>query len=101
VSDLVDGLVAMMNSADQVTGPINLGNPDEFTMLELAEKIIAMTGSRSKLERRPLPPDDPRQRQPDIGLARSTLSWQPKVPLDEGLRQTIDYFDRLLGTDAA
>jgi UDP-glucuronate decarboxylase len=101
VSDLIDGLVAMMNSPDAVTGPINLGNPGEFTMLELAEKVIGLTGSRSKIERRPLPPDDPRQRQPDIGLARSTLGWEPKVALDEGLRQTIDYFDRLLGTDAA
>jgi UDP-glucuronate decarboxylase len=98
VSDLIDGLVLMMNSADDITGPINLGNPGEFTMLELAEKVIALTGSRSKVERQPLPPDDPRQRQPDIGLAQSTLGWQPQVGLDEGLRYTIEYFDRMLGT---
>jgi UDP-glucuronate decarboxylase len=96
VDDLVDGLVRLMESGDDFTGPINLGNPAEFTIRELAEKVIALTGSRSKIEARPLPADDPRQRQPDISLARSTLNWAPKTQLDEGLKKTIAYFDATL-----
>jgi UDP-glucuronate decarboxylase len=92
VTDLIEGLVRLMASADEVTGPINLGNPQEFTVRELAEKVIAMTGSRSRIVAEPLPPDDPRQRRPDIGLAKQTLQWEPKVTLEEGLKHTIDYF---------
>jgi hypothetical protein len=86
-----------MNSRNGLQGPVNLGNPGEFTILELAHKIIDITGSGSSLDFRPLPPDDPRQRQPDITLAKTELGWQPKVSLDEGLRKTIEYFDALLG----
>ncbi|MBF0330110.1 MAG: SDR family oxidoreductase [Nitrospirae bacterium] len=96
VDDLVDGLVKMMDSRHDLTGPINLGNPDEFTMLELAQKVIELTGSKSKLAFKPLPADDPMQRKPDITLARKELSWEPKVKLEEGLRKTIAYFDELL-----
>ena len=96
VSDMVDGLVRLMRSPESFTGPVNLGNPVEFTIRELAEKVIALTGSRSKVESMPLPPDDPRQRQPDIALAKRELGWQPKVPLDEGLAKTIRYFDDML-----
>lgn len=94
VSDLVDGLIRLMNTGDEVTGPINLGNPGEFTIRQLAEKIIEMTGARSKLVHKPLPQDDPRQRQPDITRARETLDWVPAVALDEGLKPTIEYFER-------
>lgn len=94
VSDLVDGLIRLMNTGDEVTGPINLGNPGEFTIRQLAEKIIEMTGARSKLVHKPLPQDDPRQRQPDITRARETLDWVPAVALDEGLKPTIAYFER-------
>ena len=96
VDDLVDGLVRLMESGDDLTGPVNLGNPAEFTIRQLAEKVIALTGSRSKIESRPLPADDPRQRQPDITLARSALQWAPKTQLDEGLKKTIAYFDATL-----
>jgi UDP-glucuronate decarboxylase len=96
VSDLVDGLVRLMGTRDDFTGPVNIGNPHEFTMIELAERIIALTNSKSKLVREPLPVDDPRQRQPDITLARSELKWEPKVQLDEGLLKTIEYFDQFL-----
>jgi len=92
VDDLIDGLIRLMESPPEVTGPINLGNPTEFSMRQLAEQVLAMTGSKSQLEFRPLPPDDPRQRCPDIGLARRTLGWAPRVPLAEGLKPTIDYF---------
>jgi UDP-glucuronate decarboxylase len=98
VTDLIEGLVRLMASADEVTGPINLGNPQEFTVRELAEKVIAMTGSRSRIVSEPLPPDDPKQRRPDIDLARQTLRWEPKVTLDEGLKETIAYFDQLLSS---
>jgi UDP-glucuronate decarboxylase len=91
VSDLIDAFVRFM-SEDDLTGPVNLGNPHEFTIRELAEQVIEMTGSSSSLEFRPLPQDDPMQRQPDISLAKSRLSWEPRVQLREGLRQTIDYF---------
>lgn len=95
VDDLIDGLVRMMN-ADDFTGPVNLGNPDEYTILELARKIIALTGSRSKIVNRPLPSDDPTQRQPDISLAKRKLGWQPKVNVDDGLARTIEYFKKEL-----
>jgi UDP-glucuronate decarboxylase len=94
VDDLVDGLMRLMDSPPEVTGPINIGNPAEFTIRELAELVLAKTGSASKLEYRPLPADDPRQRQPNIALARTKLGWAPKVPLEEGLDRTIEYFAR-------
>ena len=96
VDDLVDGLVRLMETSDDLTGPVNLGNPAEFTIRALAEKIIALTGSRSKIESRPLPADDPRQRQPDIGLARTALKWAPKIQLEDGLKKTIAYFDTIV-----
>jgi len=96
VDDLVDGLIRLMESGDDFTGPVNLGNPAEFTIRQLAEKVIALTGSRSKIEAKPLPADDPRQRQPNISLAHSTLNWAPKTQLDEGLKKTIAYFDATL-----
>jgi UDP-glucuronate decarboxylase len=94
--DLIDGLVRLMNSGVEVTGPINLGNPAEITIRELAERILALTGSRSQIVSRPLPLDDPRQRQPDIGKAQSLLGWSPKVSLEDGLRETVRYFESLL-----
>jgi UDP-glucuronate decarboxylase len=97
VSDLIDGLIKMMQTSREVTGPINLGNPGEFTMLELAEKVIKMTDSRSKLVFRPLPKDDPVRRKPDISKAEKVLDWHPSVPLDEGLKKTIEYFSSILG----
>jgi UDP-glucuronate decarboxylase len=96
VTDLIEGLIRLMNSPESFTGPVNLGNASEFSVLELAEKIISLTGSRSKLESRPLPADDPEQRKPDISLARKELDWTPVVGLDEGLKKTIEYFDELL-----
>ena len=96
VDDLVGGLVRLMDTSDDVTGPINLGNPVEFSMRELAELVIELTGSRSEMTHHPLPSDDPRQRQPDITLARGTLGWEPVTPLREGLSRTIAYFDALL-----
>ena len=96
VSDLIDGLVRLMNTPADFTGPVNLGNPGEFTILELAEKVIAMTGSRSKVIHNPLPHDDPKQRQPDIALARSSLDWSPTIALEEGLKDTIAYFKKML-----
>ena len=92
VSDLVDGLIRLMNSEDGVTGPVNLGNPGEFTIRQLAETVIELTGSKSQIVNKPLPSDDPRQRQPDITRARETLGWEPTIPLAEGLRPTIEYF---------
>ncbi len=92
VDDLVDGLIRLMESPDDVIGPINLGNPAEFTIAELAEQVIDLTGSKSALVNRPLPIDDPRQRQPNIALAEARLGWKPTVDLDEGLRKTIAYF---------
>ncbi|MBI5657576.1 MAG: SDR family oxidoreductase [Geobacter sp.] len=97
VSDLVDGLVRMM-ACDGFTGPVNLGNPAETTILEFAKRIIALTGSRSRIVFKPLPADDPKQRQPDIRLAGEKLGWTPRVPVEQGLRETIDYFSALLGT---
>jgi UDP-glucuronate decarboxylase len=92
VDDLVEGMIRMMASRDEFTGPVNIGNPDEFTILELAEKVIRLTGSKSKIVRMPLPPDDPMQRQPDITLAKKELGWKPEIKLDEGLLKTIEYF---------
>jgi UDP-glucuronate decarboxylase len=99
--DLIDGWIRLMAAPDDVTGPINIGNPVETTVAELAHKIIDLTGSRSKIEHRPLPVDDPTQRCPDISRAKSLLGWQPKVPLEAGLKKTIEYFDCLLGSNAA
>jgi UDP-glucuronate decarboxylase len=96
VSDLIDGFIRLMDTPDDFTGPVNLGNPGEFTIRELAEKILEMTGSRSELVFKPLPMDDPRQRQPDITLARERLGWEPKIKLADGLAQTIEFFDSLL-----
>ena len=96
VDDLIEGMVRLMNTGDDVTGPVNVGNPGEFTIRELAEKVIKLTGSKSKLVFKPLPQDDPRQRKPDITLAKQLLNWEPKVPLEEGLKKTIEYFDKLL-----
>lgn len=96
VSDLIDGFIRMMDKTESLVGPINLGNPNEFTMLELAEKVIAKTKSKSKLRFEPLPQDDPKQRQPDINKAKHQLGWEPKVQLDEGLETTIDYFRKLV-----
>ncbi len=98
VDDLIDGLIRLFNSPDDFTGPVNLGNPGEFTILELAEKVIEMTGSKAEIVFKALPVDDPRKRQPDITLAKATLGWEPKVELDEGLKKTIEYFDDLLRT---
>ena len=97
VDDLVEGLIRLMNAPAELTGPVNLGNPKEFSVRELAEKIIHLTNTRSRIELRPLPVDDPKQRQPDIALARKALDWTPKIELDEGLRATIAYFRELLG----
>lgn len=96
VDDLIEGFVRLMDSPPEVTGPINLGNPGEFTMRELAEQIVELTGSSSELVYEPLPSDDPRQRCPDISRARDVLGWEPRTPLADGLRRTIDYFDDLL-----
>ena len=95
-SDLIEGWIRLMATGDDVTGPINLGNPGEFTMIELAENVIELTGSKSKLVFEPLPADDPKQRKPDITLAREKLGWEPTVPLREGLKMTIEYFAGLL-----
>lgn len=96
VDDLMAGIVGFMESPADITGPFNLGNPVEFTIKELALLVIELTGSKSKLNNLPLPPDDPRQRQPDISLAKKALGWEPIVPLRDGLRHTISYFDQLL-----
>ncbi|MBA2672860.1 UDP-glucuronic acid decarboxylase family protein [Ramlibacter sp.] len=96
VDDLVEGFLRLMEQPADFPGPMNLGNPNEFTIRQLADKVIALTGSRSPLVHKPLPSDDPTQRQPDIRLARERLGWEPKVQLEEGLRKTIDYFDGLL-----
>jgi UDP-glucuronate decarboxylase len=97
VDDLVDGLTRLMESDDAFVGPVNLGNPIEFTILEAAQKIIAMIGSKSQVVFKPLPSDDPLQRQPNINLAREKLGWEPKIPLEDGLKPTIHYFEQLLG----
>jgi UDP-glucuronate decarboxylase len=99
VDDLVDGLIRLMGTSDDVTGPVNLGNPNEFTIRQLAESVIALTGSSSKIVYRPLPEDDPKQRCPDISLAKKLLAWEPRVQLQDGLMKTIEYFDQLLRSD--
>jgi UDP-glucuronate decarboxylase len=97
VDDLVEGLMRLMDTREDFTGPVNIGNPGEFTIGELAEKVLQMIpGTSSKIIYEPLPEDDPMQRQPDISLAREKLQWQPVVPLEEGLRHTIDYFKKTL-----
>jgi UDP-glucuronate decarboxylase len=96
VDDLVEALLRLMDCGPEISGPMNLGNPGEFSMLELAEMVIRLTGSRSKIIHQPLPSDDPRQRQPDISYAKETIDWQPTVPLEEGLVRTIAYFKTLL-----
>lgn len=96
VDDLIEGFVRMMETDDTCTGPLNLGNPSEFTMLELAETVIRLVGNKSKLSFHDLPVDDPKQRQPDIALAKNKLSWEPKVGLEDGLKETIDYFKKTL-----
>lgn len=96
VNDLIDAMIRMMNSPADFTGPVNIGNPGEFTMLELAEKVIHLTGSKSQLVFQSLPSDDPKQRQPDIALAKSKLDWEPKIRLEEGLKETISYFQKIL-----
>ena len=96
VDDLIEALLRMMQTPADITGPVNVGNPVEVTMLELAERIISLTGSKSKLCYKPLPQDDPKQRQPDITFAKSALKWEPKVSLEDGLKATIDYFRRSL-----
>lgn len=98
VDDMIAAFLALMGSGDDVTGPINVGNPGEFTMLELAQNIIDITGSKSKIERRPLPQDDPKQRRPNIEKAQQLLGWSPKVQLREGLTRTIEYFDKLIAS---
>jgi UDP-glucuronate decarboxylase len=96
VDDLIDGLIRLMGSPDEIVGPINLGNPVEFSMLQLAKIVIDLTGSRSKIIHRPLPQDDPRQRQPNIEKARQLLDWEPSVPLRDGLTKTIEYFEKFI-----
>jgi UDP-glucuronate decarboxylase len=100
VDDLIEGFIRLMAAPSGTTGPINLGNPGEFTIRELAEKVIQLTNSSSKIVRKPAPQDDPKQRQPDIRLARKVLRWKPTVPLEDGLRRTIAYFDELLTSGA-
>ena len=96
VDDLIEGFVRLMDSPPGLTGPVNLGNPGEFTMLELAQKVIELTGAASRIVHHPLPADDPKQRQPNIGLAQQELGWTPRVDLDQGLVKTIGYFRELL-----
>jgi UDP-glucuronate decarboxylase len=96
VNDLVEGLILLMNSKEACTGPINLGNPTEFTILQLAQKVIDISGSKARIIHKPLPMDDPKQRKPDITLAQNELNWTPEIKLDDGLTRTIDYFDKLL-----
>ncbi|MEI6433544.1 MAG: UDP-glucuronic acid decarboxylase family protein [Bacteroidota bacterium] len=96
VDDLIDGMIRLMNSREEFTGPVNIGNPNEFTMLELAEKVIRLTGSKSKIIYMPLPADDPTQRQPNISLAKKELGWEPKVMLEEGLMKTIEFFKSII-----
>jgi UDP-glucuronate decarboxylase len=97
VDDLVDGMIRLMESDKDFTGPCNIGNPGEFTMLELAEKVIKLTGSKSEITFKPLPQDDPKQRKPDISLAKEKLGWEPKIALDEGLVKTVECFREVLG----
>jgi UDP-glucuronate decarboxylase len=98
VDDMIEGLIRMMASPDEFTGPVNIGNPGEFTILELAQKVIKMTGSKSRIIHKPLPADDPLKRKPDIGLAQDKLDWEPVMKLDDGLQRTIDYFKSIQTT---
>jgi UDP-glucuronate decarboxylase len=100
VDDLVEAMLRMMDTPGDVTGPINIGNPNEFTIRELAEIVIELTGTKGKIHFEPLPSDDPRQRQPDIAKAKEVLGWEPKTQLRDGLVKTIAYFDKLLSEDA-
>jgi UDP-glucuronate decarboxylase len=100
VDDLVEGLIRLMGTPDEFTGPVNLGNPHEFTILQLAERVIALTRSKSPLVKKPLPSDDPVQRQPDISVAKEALGWEPSVQLDAGLQKTIEFFSALLAKSA-
>ena len=95
MDDLVEGMMKMMESPKDIIGPINMGNPNDFSIYELAEKVIELTGSKSKIILQPLPSDDPKQRKPNIDLAKSTLNWEPKIQLEEGLKKTIAYFKTL------
>jgi UDP-glucuronate decarboxylase len=97
VDDLVEAFIRLMDTPDEFTGPVNLGNPSEFTILELAQKVIDLIGSKSGIVHKPLPTDDPKQRQPDIALARSHMGWTPSTRLEDGLVRTVDYFSRLIG----
>ena len=99
VDDLVEGIIKMMGSRNDFVGPVNLGNPIEFTILNLAKKIIKLTDSKSKIIYKPLPEDDPKQRQPNIELANKELNWEPKIPFEEGIKKTINYFERLLSNE--
>jgi len=100
VDDLVDGLAGLMDTPAAVTGPVNIGNPGEFTILELAQMVVDLVGSRSKIVHRPLPENDPKQRRPDISLVQELLGWNPRVALREGLTSTVAYFERLLSDSA-
>ena len=95
VDDLIEGMIRLMDTGPEVTGPINIGNPNEFTIRQLATKVIELTGARSELVEEPLPADDPKQRQPDISLAKQVLGWEPTIPLEQGLERTVDYFRRM------
>ena len=101
VDDLITGLIALMGTEDSFTGPVNIGNPGEFTILQLAEKAIALTGSTSQIIRKPLPSDDPLQRQPELTVARAKLGWEPRMALDDGLKLTVAYFAALIGLQGA
>jgi UDP-glucuronate decarboxylase len=96
VDDLIDAIVLMMQSCTGFIGPVNIGNPSEFTMLEVAEKVLHLTGGKSKIVYQPLPQDDPKQRKPDITLAKSQLRWEPKIAIEDGLKETIIYFKSLI-----
>ena len=96
VDDLIDAMLLIMNTDDDLTGPMNIGNPDEFTIQEIAEKIVKLTNSSSQIVFKPLPEDDPKQRKPDISIAKEKISWEPKIDLIEGLKQTINYFEKIL-----
>jgi UDP-glucuronate decarboxylase len=99
VDDLIDGLIRLMDTSPDITGPVNVGNPAEFTIMELAQLTVSLIGSRSKIAHRPLPENDPKQRQPDISLAQQLLGWRPRIPLKEGLAKTIAYFEHLLSDE--
>jgi len=99
IDDLIDGMIRMMNSSDEFTGPVNLGNPKEYKIIDIAKKIIELTGSKSKIVFKALPEDDPKRRRPNITLAKNMLNWEPKTPLEEGLNKTIQYFEELLKND--